>query len=154
MRHVRGGGLIALALALAAGGCKTESKCGDGDSADSSCEQHDPSGSTKPTSFESDLTNQAGGAKGGADASAESGGNASAAPAAGNPGAARQSAAQDDSSKSDGDAQRLIAEADIIQTQGDRLYALSRIAGLAVIDVSDPGALKLLGRRSAKPVSR
>lgn len=148
MRHVRGGGLIALALALAAGGCKTESKCGDGDSADSSsCEQQVPTG-TKPTSFESDLTNDAashGGAKGDADASAESGGTRTSAPSAGAaPG--QNSAARDDSASSNGDAQRAIAEADIIQTQGDRLYALSRIAGLAVIDVSDPGALKLLGR--------
>lgn len=148
MRHVRGGGLIALALALAAGGCKTESNCG-GDSDGRGCEQ-DPDGSTKPTSFESDLTNDAqGGAKGSADASAESGGRNTAAPTAGNPGAAQDAADRDDGGSDS--AARAIAEADIIQTQGDRLYALSRIAGLSVIDVSDPGALKLLGRYRELP---
>ncbi len=43
-------------------------------------------------------------------------------------------------------ADRAIAEADIIQLDGDRLYALSRYAGLHVIDVSDPGNLVVLGR--------
>ena len=43
-------------------------------------------------------------------------------------------------------AERAIAEADIIQLAGDRLYALSQYAGLSIIDVSQPAALKLLGR--------
>jgi hypothetical protein len=45
-----------------------------------------------------------------------------------------------------GDATRAIVEADVIQLAGDRLYALSRISGLSVVDVSNPRALKLLGR--------
>jgi hypothetical protein len=48
-------------------------------------------------------------------------------------------------------AERAIAEADIIQVQGDRLFALSRLAGLAVIDVSQPSALQLLGRYRELP---
>src|SRR5687767_1486862 len=39
------------------------------------------------------------------------------------------------------DPGREIAEADIIQTEGDRLYALSRYGGLSVIDAAQPEAL-------------
>jgi uncharacterized secreted protein with C-terminal beta-propeller domain len=42
--------------------------------------------------------------------------------------------------------ERAIAEADIIQLQGSTLYAMSRTGGLSVIDVSQPAALKILGR--------
>ncbi|HEX2676253.1 MAG TPA: beta-propeller domain-containing protein, partial [Polyangiales bacterium] len=42
--------------------------------------------------------------------------------------------------------QRTIAEADIVALDGDRLYALSRWAGLSVIDLADPDQPKLLGR--------
>lgn len=45
-----------------------------------------------------------------------------------------------------GEAAREIAEADIIQLQGNTLYAMSRTGGLSIIDVSQPSALKLLGR--------
>ena len=45
-----------------------------------------------------------------------------------------------------GDASRAIAEADIVQLVGDRLYALSRYGGLSVIDASQPAKLKMLGR--------
>jgi hypothetical protein len=59
------------------------------------------------------------------------------------------------SSAADNDAaaSRAIAEADILQLSGDRLYALSRYNGLTVIDVSSPGALRLLGehRAAAEP---
>ena len=44
------------------------------------------------------------------------------------------------------DPERLIAEADVIQIRGDRLYALSRHAGLNVIDMTDPEDPALLGR--------
>jgi hypothetical protein len=44
------------------------------------------------------------------------------------------------------EASRIIAEADIIQVDGERLYALSRVAGLSVIDISRPEALRILGR--------
>src|SRR5687767_5571660 len=36
------------------------------------------------------------------------------------------------------EAARAIAEADIIQMQGDRLFALSEFGGLTVVDVADP----------------
>lgn len=42
--------------------------------------------------------------------------------------------------------ERAISEADIIQLQGSMLYAMSRSGGLSVIDVSNPAALKILGR--------
>lgn len=52
-------------------------------------------------------------------------------------------------------ASRAIAEADIIQLHGDRLYALSRMSGVNVVDVSDPAQLRLLGSftdtRDAEP---
>ncbi len=43
-------------------------------------------------------------------------------------------------------AARAIEEADIIKLEGNRLYALSSHGGVSVIDVSNPDALKLLGR--------
>jgi uncharacterized secreted protein with C-terminal beta-propeller domain len=42
--------------------------------------------------------------------------------------------------------ERAIVEADIVQLQGNRLYAMSRIGGLSVIDATDPEQLELLGR--------
>lgn len=45
-----------------------------------------------------------------------------------------------------GSAEKAIQEADIIQLQGSRLYALSKYGGLSVIDVSVKDQLKLLGR--------
>ncbi len=51
------------------------------------------------------------------------------------------------------EAERAIAEADIIKIEGTTLYALSRYSGLSVIDVNDPENLVLLGnhRTSATP---
>jgi uncharacterized secreted protein with C-terminal beta-propeller domain len=51
------------------------------------------------------------------------------------------------------DASRAIAEADIIQVQGDRLFALSAYSGLSIVDISEPAAMKILGsyRNSAQP---
>ncbi len=43
------------------------------------------------------------------------------------------------------DPERVIEEADILQLDGDRLYALSAYAGLTVIDVSDPTNMVILG---------
>ena len=53
----------------------------------------------------------------------------------------------------DGAAGRAIAEADIIQTDGDRLYALSQYSGLTIIDTSNPSDLRVLGnhRTNATP---
>jgi hypothetical protein len=51
------------------------------------------------------------------------------------------------------DASRAIAEADILQLDGDRLYALSRYSGLSVVNLSDPAAIRLEGtyRSAAEP---
>src|SRR4051812_25167432 len=43
-------------------------------------------------------------------------------------------------------AQRAIQEADIIQLDQGRLYALSRSGTASIIDVSTPGRLELLGQ--------
>jgi len=53
----------------------------------------------------------------------------------------------------DGGAERAIAEADIIKVDGDTLYALSRYAGLSIIDISSPARLRMLGthRSNAMP---
>jgi uncharacterized secreted protein with C-terminal beta-propeller domain len=55
-------------------------------------------------------------------------------------------------SAGDGDAERAIEEADIIQVHGNRLYALSQYSGLSVIDVSVNDQLTLLGRYQASGV--
>ncbi|MCC6648742.1 MAG: beta-propeller domain-containing protein [Polyangiaceae bacterium] len=51
--------------------------------------------------------------------------------------------------KQDGnnEAAEAILEADVIQVRGSRLYALSRYAGLAVVDISQRDQLKLLGKK-------
>jgi len=67
--------------------------------------------------------------------SADAGASGAAAPAA--PGA-------DESSK---DAARAVEEADVIKQEGNRLYALSRYGGLAIVDVTDPDHRKMLGRK-------
>jgi hypothetical protein len=50
-------------------------------------------------------------------------------------------------------ANRAITEADILKREGDTLYALSRYAGLSVIDIANPKQLRLLGnlRNNAEP---
>jgi len=50
------------------------------------------------------------------------------------------------------DAERAIEEADIIQVNGNRLYALSQYSGLSVIDVSVNDKLTLVGRYQASGV--
>lgn len=51
------------------------------------------------------------------------------------------------SGEGDGDDPgRVIEEADIVKVAGDRLYAMSRYGGVAVIDVSNVDEPKLLGR--------
>jgi hypothetical protein len=45
-----------------------------------------------------------------------------------------------------GGAQRAIAEADIIQLDGGRLYAMSKSGTVSIVDVSAPGRLVLLGQ--------
>jgi hypothetical protein len=51
----------------------------------------------------------------------------------------------------DGGAERAIVEADVVQVVGNRLYALSRAAGLGVIDLSNPRQLRMLGSSRAMP---
>jgi hypothetical protein len=46
----------------------------------------------------------------------------------------------------DGGGEEAIREADIIHLDGNRLYALSRLGGLAIIDVSTRDELPILGR--------
>lgn len=52
----------------------------------------------------------------------------------------------DDGGATNDDPARAIEEADIVKVSGTRLYALSRIGGLSVIDVGTRDKLKLLGR--------
>jgi hypothetical protein len=86
-----------------------------------------------PESFESDFPGS-GARTGGTDAGANfgtggSGGTANGAPTQGG----RDAAA------------RAIVEADIVQVSGNTLYALSRVAGLSVVDIADPAHLTMLG---------
>ncbi len=54
------------------------------------------------------------------------------------------SAGDGDGAEADDDsADRAIAEADIIQVDGDRLYALSQFSGLSVVNIADPTNLRL-----------
>lgn len=46
----------------------------------------------------------------------------------------------------EGEVARAIEEADVIKRVGDRLYALSAIGGLTVVDIAEPDDMKLLGR--------
>src|SRR5664279_2576195 len=50
------------------------------------------------------------------------------------------------SSSPPGDASRAIIEADIIQVADGRLYAMSKLGSLSIIDISKPGQLALLGQ--------
>lgn len=45
------------------------------------------------------------------------------------------------------DPERLIEEADIIQFDGDKLYALSQFSGLSILDISNPANIEILGRK-------
>ncbi|MFO0736359.1 MAG: beta-propeller domain-containing protein [Labilithrix sp.] len=53
---------------------------------------------------------------------------------------------------SNDEASRTVLEADIVKLDGNRLYALSQYGGLAVVDVSDPAHMKLLGRKRLEGV--
>jgi hypothetical protein len=50
------------------------------------------------------------------------------------------------SSGTNGSAERAVAEADVVQLAGGRLYAMSRSGSLSIVDVSKPGHLTLLGQ--------
>ena len=62
------------------------------------------------------------------------GGASAPGPSSGNAGAAN------------GSAERVIAEADVVQLEGGRLYAMSKSGLLSIIDVSRPGRLTMLGQ--------
>jgi uncharacterized secreted protein with C-terminal beta-propeller domain len=140
---------LVLLLGLGVGGCGgSASPCAPG--------AIDCTGSANGGSFESDVPAGSDSHAGvGVNERATAGGTLSANPTAPAPsigalpgGAAKGVAASDSASSV---AERVISEADIIQVDGDRLYALSRVAGLAVIDVSKPEALRLLGRYRELP---
>lgn len=65
---------------------------------------------------------------------------------AGPPKAGGNTAGEPTADEESGDPARTIEEADIVKVDGSRLYAFSRPGGLSVIDVSNPDALKVLGR--------
>ncbi|MDB4977617.1 MAG: hypothetical protein JWN48_5958 [Myxococcaceae bacterium] len=123
----------AFALALGA------AACGDDHAGSPSPNPGDPNHpSTNAQTFESDLpsssTSSSSGPRG--EAASDSAGTAAPSTLAGAPTNASKS----------GDADRAIVEADIIQVSGERLYALSRAAGLTIIDLTDPAHLTILGR--------
>jgi len=61
--------------------------------------------------------------------------------------AAGESGGDGEAAPDDGeDGERDITEADIVQIEGNRLYALSRYGGLTVIDISRPDVFPVLGR--------
>ncbi|MFO0760839.1 MAG: beta-propeller domain-containing protein [Byssovorax sp.] len=92
-----------------------------------------PSNPSGSSGFVSDLPgSQSKNSDAGSGSSSSGGGGESAAPAA----------------NGDDDPARAIEEADIIQVQNGRLYALSQFSGLSIVDISNPAHLTLLGRRS------
>ena len=88
--------------------------------------------------FESSAAAQAGPSLGSGGATSGAAGSANAAPGA--------SPVLNGGDTAADSPERAIAEADIIQLAGSTLYAMSRTGGLSVIDVSQPAALKILGR--------
>jgi hypothetical protein len=82
--------------------------------------------------FVSDSPFASGGGKNN-DASGTTGGGESAPQAPGN------------DSSGDGGAQKAIQEADIIQVDGNKLFALSQYGGLSVIDMTNPAKLSIIG---------
>lgn len=60
---------------------------------------------------------------------------------------AGMAAPEDADDGANGSADRVVQEADIIKVDGNRLYALSKFGGLAIVDITNPDAMKLLGRK-------
>ncbi|MFV8755097.1 beta-propeller domain-containing protein [Nannocystaceae bacterium ST9] len=56
-----------------------------------------------------------------------------------------ESSGGDEGDPGDGDGEIDISEADIVQVEGDRLYALSTYSGLTVVDMTNPDQLRALG---------
>lgn len=51
-----------------------------------------------------------------------------------------------------GGAEKAIQEADVIQVDGDKLFALSQYGGLTVVDMSNPASLSILGHHGIQGV--
>jgi hypothetical protein len=101
-------------------------------------------GGSGPTTFESDFPGSSGSTHAGATQDAAGLSPPTTPTSSGGTRAAKADSAAESGNAADAD--RAISEADVIQLDGDHLFALSRTAGLAVIDVSDPSSLKLIGR--------
>jgi hypothetical protein len=115
----------ALAAAAACGGGNDGG--GMVDEVDNGFESDDPSGDTAESRKK----------KAGGGGSSSSGGSSDA-------GAAAPS--ENGSADKDG-AERIVQEADIIKVDGNHLYALSQFGGLAVIDITNPDHMTLLGQK-------
>ena len=63
-----------------------------------------------------------------------------------NVGAAAPGQSSGNAGASNGSAERAVAEADVVQLEGGRLYAMSKSGSLSIIDVSRPGRLTMLGQ--------
>lgn len=127
--------LVTLVLAVWTAGCSSDGKNGSSSSAGSS-----GAGGGSGTDFVSDNPNlgEAGGNGGppsGSGGSTSSGGSGTGGGGGGG-----------GDGGGGGEAERAIEEADIIQVQDNRLYALSRYGGLSVIDVGERDQLTLQGR--------
>lgn len=123
--------------------------CGDSGSNSAPSEPNDPGEEpmvSNDGAFESSSPGGEGAGGPGAVTGADSAGASESAGASANgaapPGAEPGALVGDDSAT----AERAIEEADIVKLDGNRLYALSQYGGLSVIDVSNPDALRLLGR--------
>jgi hypothetical protein len=117
-------GISGVALALGGCGGGTDAK-GSVSEVDNGFESDDPSGRSASSREESAGSSSSSGGSGGAPSSD----NAAEAP------------------QDPGSAQRAVEEADIIKVDGNRLYALSRYGGLAIVDITNPDAMTLLGRK-------
>ncbi len=127
--------LLLLSLATVLGGATLVAGCGSSD------DQQNPDGPFEvDNGFESDdPTGRSAQSKGG---EMNAGGTSSSSGSSGTSGSVPAPA-----DPSGADASRAIEEADIIKQEGNRLYALSRYGGLAVVDITDPDHMKLLGRK-------
>ena len=117
--------LLPLTLALGAvvvAGCGAGAGSSDpGGEIDNGFESDDPSGKKDDTSSLGSSSGGSADAGSGAPVSGEANGSDSAA--------------------------RTVEEADILQQEGNRLYALSRTGGLSIVDISDPDHMKIVGRK-------
>jgi hypothetical protein len=62
-------------------------------------------------------------------------------------GADASAAAPSENGGTSDSAERVVQEADIIKVDGNRLYALSQSGGLAIVDITNPDQMKVLGHK-------